>query len=120
MNDLALVELNNYLKDPGKNPMDRFIPERFKNMSYIDIGMAHLFLSDIDRNKGNEEMRIKELREALHVFPDLRKYLQAYIKILSEKKDKNEDDTRRLKRYSNFCEYLKPFSGESHRGQEKP
>lgn len=122
LNDLALVELNNYLKNPGKNPnlIDKFIPKSLKDKSYIDIGMAHMFLADIYGNKGNAEMRIKELRKALDIFPDLQKFLQATIKFISEKKDKDENDIRRLKRYSKFCEDLKPFSEEGHRGQEKP
>ena len=120
LNDLALVELNSYLENSVKNPLDKFIPKSLKDKSYIDIGMAHMFLADIYRDKEDKEKMANELRKAIDIFPDLPKYLQASIKLISEKKDKNGNDIRRLKRYSNFCEYLKPLSEESHRGQERP
>ena len=104
----ALEEFTKYLESP-KDPVYKKLGG---NRPYVDVALAYCYIADINDRQSNQQVAIKNYESALNQYPDLPKYLSAYIKVISEKAQKTDDDIKQMQLYSTFLSKLQSIKKE--------
>jgi len=107
--ELAMEEFKNFLE----SPKDPFYENIEGNRGYVDTALAYCYIADIYDKYKNKEMAIINYQKAVNEYPDLPKYLSAYIKVISEKKQKTDEDIKQMELFSTIYKSVKNIRKES-------
>jgi tetratricopeptide (TPR) repeat protein len=103
--DLALLEFEEYLKNPSQSRFfsPESIPDREIPTTYCYIASSYEELND-------KQLSRKYYDRVVDEYPEFSQFLGTYIKVLNDKKEKSEDVIYKLKLFSKFLEGLQSTS----------
>ena len=99
--DLSLHEFEKYLQNPKSGFLTAFSDKedrKREKFSKHDIAWVYCYIGDIYEKRGDKENSSKNYRKATESDPDFTKFLETYIKLIKDKKEKNDIDFQKLER----------------------